>query len=134
MLKNVYDIERPPHPGEILREDLMPAYDVSQRVLAEKLKVGRSLLRSFLKEKRSITPDLAQRLGCVFGQGPQYWLGLQLQYDLWVARSAASLDLEPLVRPTRQSTRRTSSDRVISSPRSPGSAGVDAGLLYQPSV
>lgn len=120
MLKDVHDIDLPPHPGEILREDLMPTYELSQRQLAGALGIGRSLVRGFLREERSVTPDLAQRLGLVFGQGPQYWLGLQMQHDLWIARSRPAPKLTPLKRPTPRASAKfkASSPAWTTQPRS----------------
>ncbi|MEO1205148.1 MAG: HigA family addiction module antitoxin [Pseudomonadota bacterium] len=102
MLKDIHEIDPPPHPGEILREDLMPTYDLSQRQLADALGISRGAVRSFLSESRPVSIDLAQRLGLVFGQGPQYWLGLQMQHDLWIARSRPLPKIKPLVRPQRR--------------------------------
>jgi len=47
--------------------------------------ISQSALDAFLSERAGITLDLAQRLGYALGQGPRYWLALQMQYDLWQA-------------------------------------------------
>lgn len=99
MLKDLHDIEPPPHPGEILREDLMPTYRLTKSKLCAALKIGRKRLDGLLDERRPVTPDLAQRLGVAFGLGPQYWLGLQLQHDLWLARTTATPGVKPISRP-----------------------------------
>ncbi len=90
----------PLHPGEILREDLLPHYGLSAAGLARALGVSRQFSSELLAEKRDITADLAHRLGSAFNLGTHYWLALQKQYDLWhasepaTARTLALRDLE----------------------------------------
>lgn len=91
----------PPHPGEVLREDILPHYHLTRAELARHLKISTRLLGDVLRERRPITLDLALRLGAAFGQGPHFWLGLQAQFDLWHARRR-----EPDVRPLSRITRR----------------------------
>jgi antitoxin HigA-1 len=88
------DLERgdcpPLHPGEILREDLLPHHRMSAAGLARSLGVSRKVCGDLLSEKRDITADLAQRLGSVFNLSPHYWLALQKQFDLWHAMERAT--------------------------------------------
>lgn len=72
-----------PHPGEILRVDLLPCLDLTPSELAAHLGLPSGVVDGLLSERTSVTPDLAQRLGLALGQGPHYWLALQMQYDLW---------------------------------------------------
>jgi antitoxin HigA-1 len=73
----------PPHPGEVLREDMLPYFRVSGPELARHLGISRQKLNAVLTENAPVTRVLARRLGASLGQGPQYWLALQSQYDLW---------------------------------------------------
>jgi addiction module HigA family antidote len=77
----------PVHPGEILREDVLPALDLTITDAAEKLGVTRQTLhRIIAREKpRPVTPEMAVRLGKLCGNGPRLWLNLQSAHDLWQA-------------------------------------------------
>ena len=75
----------PLHPGEVLREDLLPHFKVSARELALHLRVPVQDIDALLSEHGRVTQTLAARLGASFGQGAQYWLALQRQHDLWQA-------------------------------------------------
>ena len=86
----------PPHPGEVLREDIVPALDISRTALARSLGISGHKLRNLLTEQCPITVDLALRLGTVLGHGARYWLGLQMQYDIWLARQPTAITLKPL--------------------------------------
>ena len=79
---------RPTHPGEALREDLMPAAGINQSQLAESLGVSRLTISEIVLEKRGVSPDLAIRLAKYFGTSPDLWLGLQKDVDLWDAMEA----------------------------------------------
>jgi antitoxin HigA-1 len=65
---------RPTHPGEILREDVLPALGLTQKEFADRLGVSRLTVSEVLLEKRSVTPDMAIRLGKLLGNGPEIWL------------------------------------------------------------
>lgn len=75
----------PLHPGEILREDLLPHFDFTTADLARALGVSRLEAEDLLAEKLDVTADLAMRLGTAFNLNTHYWLALQKQYDLWHA-------------------------------------------------
>ena len=74
---------RPPHPGEFLREDYLPEFGLSVAALAEKLGVSKQTANELVRERRSVSPDMALRLGRLFGTTAQYWLNLQRNVDLW---------------------------------------------------
>ena len=74
---------KPPHPGEFLREDYMPDCELSVAGLAERLGVSRQSVNELVRERRAVSPDMALRLGRLFGTTPQYWLNLQRNVDLW---------------------------------------------------
>jgi antitoxin HigA-1 len=73
----------PLHPGEILREDLLPHFHVSPQEFARHLGIRVETLNRVLSESAPVTRPLAKRLGASLGQGGHYWLALQSQYDLW---------------------------------------------------
>ena len=74
---------RPTHPGEILREEVLPAARISQSELARRMGVSRQTVAMLVAEKRPVTPDLAHRLGRVFDTTPEVWLNLQQAVDIW---------------------------------------------------
>ena len=77
---------RPTHPGAILREDVVPALDVSQGRLAELLGVSRLTVSQLLHEHRALSPDMAMRLEMLLGTSAESWLRMQEAVDLWEAR------------------------------------------------
>jgi antitoxin HigA-1 len=74
---------RPTHPGEILREDVLPATGLTQGEFASLLGVSRRTINEILQEKRPVTVDMAHRLARALGTSPDMWLGLQQDVDLW---------------------------------------------------
>jgi addiction module HigA family antidote len=79
---------RPTHPGEILREDVLPETGLSQAEFAALLGVSRRTVNQILQEKRPVTVDMAHRLARALGTSPDVWLRLQLDVDLWDASQA----------------------------------------------
>jgi addiction module HigA family antidote len=77
----------PVHPGEILREDVLPALNLTISDAAAKLGVTRQTLHRIItrRDPRPVTPELAVRLGKLCGNGARLWLNLQSAYDLWWA-------------------------------------------------
>lgn len=76
----------PIHPGEILREEFMVPHQLSANKLADALQVPTNRITAILNGTRSITADTALRLGSYFGTTPEFWMNLQVHYDLEVAR------------------------------------------------
>jgi addiction module HigA family antidote len=72
----------PMHPGELLREDIVPALGRSRVEIARLLGVSRQTLHAILTERAPVTPEMALRLGKLCGNGPELWLNLQARYDL----------------------------------------------------
>ena len=72
----------PMHPGELLREEILPALDRPKTEIAKLLGVSRQTLYDILDEKQPVTPAMALRLGKLCGNGPDLWLNLQKRYDL----------------------------------------------------
>ncbi len=72
-----------PHPGETLREDFLPAYDLTPGKLAKAMGLGdRTRIERIVRGLQPITADTALRLGKVFGTSPDLWLNMQSQHDL----------------------------------------------------
>lgn len=76
---------RPVHPGEILREDVLPALGKSKAEIARLLGVSRQTLYDILAEKQPLTAPMALRIGKLCGNGGRIWLALQEAYDLEMA-------------------------------------------------
>ena len=79
---------RPVHPGELLREEVMPAAELTQVELAKALGVSRKTVSEVVLEQRPVTVDMAMRLGRYFGNGPDLWLNMQKAVDMWDAIKA----------------------------------------------
>ena len=76
-------LQRPPiHPGEILREDVLPALGLSVSETAKRLGVSRQQLHRILACTHPVTVEMALRLGRLIGNGPGLWLRMQQHYDL----------------------------------------------------
>lgn len=80
-LRNVN--RRPTHPGEILREDVLPALGITQAVFASHLGVSRLTVSEILHEKRGVSAEMAVRIARVIGGTPQSWLHMQEAVDIW---------------------------------------------------
>lgn len=76
------------HPGEVLQEEFMRAFDLSQNSLARAIGVPPRRINEILLGKRGITADTALRLAGFFGTSAGFWMGLQADYDLEEARLA----------------------------------------------
>ena len=74
------------HPGEILLEEFLKPMELTQNRLALDIRVPARRINEIVQGKRRITPDTALRLARYFGMSPQFWLGLQMDYDLDVAQ------------------------------------------------
>lgn len=93
-IANTKPLERRPiHPGEILREDFLPEYDLSVTALAEALGVSRQSVNELLRERRAVSPEMALRLGKLFGTSPEFWLNLQRNVDLWDAAKSLKREI-----------------------------------------
>ena len=84
---------RPTHPGEMLREDFLPDYGLSVSGLAEAVGVSRQSINELLRERRAVSPEMALRLGRLFGNSPEFWLNAQRAIDLWDAAQVVKKDV-----------------------------------------
>lgn len=80
----------PVHPGEILFEEFLKPMNLSQNKLANEVGVPARRINEIVLGKRGISADTALRLGRYFGNSPQFWLGLQMDYDLEVEEERLS--------------------------------------------
>ena len=74
---------KPTHPSAILREDFLPALRMTQTEFAQRLGVSRLTVTDIVHEKRSVSVDMAIRLGKLLGNGAGLWLRLQQALDVW---------------------------------------------------
>ena len=72
----------PMHPGEFLRDITLPALDLPKAEIARRLGISRQTLYDILDQKQPVTPAMALRLGKFLGNGPDFWLNLQREYEL----------------------------------------------------
>lgn len=88
-----------PHPGEILRSEFLDEMGLSQYRLAVDTGIPHSRISAIVASRRAITPDTALRLARYFGNSPDFWLGLQKEYDLRRAREELGERIEHEVHP-----------------------------------
>jgi addiction module HigA family antidote len=90
-------LKRPPiHPGEVLREDVLPSLGLSVSETARKIGVSRQQLHRILACTHPITTDMALRIGKFAGNGPSLWLRMQQAYDLWYAENRLKEELSKI--------------------------------------
>lgn len=89
----------PVHPGEVLLEEFIKPMNLSQNRIAIDIGVDARRINEIVLGKRSVTADTALRLARYFGNSPQFWLGLQNQYDLDITEDRLGKRLEREIRP-----------------------------------
>ncbi len=85
---------RPPHPGEVLKQDILPLTGMAISEVAKHIGVTRATLSELLNEKRDVSHDMAIRLGKACGNGTRFWLALQMQFDLWQMERERTFQIE----------------------------------------
>lgn len=83
-------MHNPPHPGGVVRRQCLEPLGLTVTEAAKGLGVTRQALSDLLNEKAGISVEMAIRLSKAFGSSPETWLGMQMAYDLWQARSRAN--------------------------------------------
>jgi addiction module HigA family antidote len=84
---NITKIERKlTHPGEVLKEEFLKPMNISQSELAKSIGVSFRAVNEIVNEKRNISPEMALRLSKYFKTSPEFWLNLQISYDLYKAK------------------------------------------------
>ena len=96
---------RPTHPGELIREDILPGLEISQGALAEMAGVSRQTISELLTEKRSMSIDLAYRLGRLFDMDGATFIRMQEAVDVWETLEKYGKEYEK-IRPVAGQTRR----------------------------
>ena len=91
--------QTPVHPGEILLKDFLEPLEITQYRLAKDIKIDPRRISLIIQGKRAITANTALRLARYFGNSPQFWLGLQLDYDLDCEQDKIDKKLEKEVQP-----------------------------------
>ncbi len=84
----------PVHPGEVLQEEFLKPLQLSQNRLALAVGVHARRINEIVLKKRRVTADTALRLAKFFGTSPEFWMGLQADYDLDLAEDALGDRLE----------------------------------------
>ena len=89
------------HPGEVLREEFMIPLGISANALSRALDVPPNRITAIIasEDPRSVTPDTALRLARYFGTSAEFWLNLQMAYDLSAARAESGAHIIDVVRP-----------------------------------
>lgn len=83
----------PTHPGEMLLEEFLVPMNITQRELADAIHVPYQRVNELVNQKRGITPATALRLGKFFGVSPEFWLNLQVRWDLYWATQVEKNEL-----------------------------------------
>jgi antitoxin HigA-1 len=96
-------MRNPLHPGLILRDDVLPDLQLSVNEAAEQLGVSRVTLSRVINGRSAITAEMALRVGKWVGNGPEIWLRMQGQYDLWLARKNGEPKVKKAKRPAAES-------------------------------
>jgi addiction module HigA family antidote len=92
----------PTHPGELLREDVIPATGKTKTAIAALLGISRQHLYDILEERKPVSPAVAVRLGKLFGDGTGVWVRMQGAYDAWQAEHALADEIRKI--PTLKTT------------------------------
>jgi addiction module HigA family antidote len=78
----------------MLREDFLPDYGLTVSGLAQAMGVSRQTVNELLRERRSVSPEMALRLSRLFGNSPDFWMNAQRAVDLWDAAQEIGPDVE----------------------------------------
>ena len=83
MILRIPTNREPTHPGEILLEEFLKPMDITQEELAQAIQLPLERIKGIINKKRRVTPKAALRLAKFFGTSPDFWLNLQLRWDLF---------------------------------------------------
>jgi addiction module HigA family antidote len=91
----------PPHPGETIREDILEPLGMGVNQLAKALGITAARLNDIVRGRRAITADTALRLARYLGTSAEFWLGLQLAYDLRIAEAKVRPAIDRQITPRK---------------------------------
>ena len=86
----------PTHPGEMLLEEFLKPMGLTQRELADAIHVAYQRINEIVNGRRGITPSTALRLSKFFGVSPDFWMNLQLRWDLYFAQQVEADELKAI--------------------------------------
>ena len=86
----------PTHPGEMLLEEFLKPMGLTQRELADSIKVPYQRINEIINGRRGVTPSTALRLSKYFGVSPDFWMNLQLRWDLYFAQQSEAKELKAI--------------------------------------
>jgi addiction module HigA family antidote len=89
---------KPTPPGEFLADEILPATGRSKTEIATLLGISRQSLYDILNCKQPVTPQMAVRLGKLFGNGPRLWVNMQSAHDLWLAEQSVNVSKIPTLK------------------------------------
>lgn len=96
-------MKNPAHPGELIRFDCLEPLGLSITDAAKALNISRQALNNLVNKKSGISPEMAVRLSKVFNGSPEFWMRLQLQYDLaQIERNSSKIVVKPLTKRRRK--------------------------------
>lgn len=97
--ERVRPMHDPPHPGEVLREACLEPQGLTVAETARALGVSRTALSQFINGHTRLSPDMARRLAAAFRTSVEFWLNLQHNRDVWLARKEGTrcMGIKPLV-------------------------------------
>ena len=93
---NIPTNRTPTHPGEMLVEEFLKPMGITQRDLADAIHVPYQRINELVNRKRGVTPSTALRLARFFGMSADFWLNLQMRWDLYKAKESEKQDIEEI--------------------------------------
>jgi len=95
-MANVKNGMRPIHPGEVLREEFLIPMNLTAHALALAVHVPAPRINDIVRERRAVTADTAMRLARFFNMSPEFWMGLQADYEMALARHKLARELKAI--------------------------------------
>jgi addiction module HigA family antidote len=93
---NIPTNRTPTHPGEMLVEEFLKPMEITQRDLADAIHVPYQRINELVNQKRGVTPSTALRLARFFDMSADFWLNLQMRWDLYKAKESEKQDIEDI--------------------------------------
>ena len=95
-MKTLKNGMRPIHPGEVLREEFLIPMKLTAHALAIALHVPAPRINDIVRERRAVSADTAMRLARFFNMSPEFWMGLQADYEMAIARDQLAEELKSI--------------------------------------